>query len=127
MWKGIDMLWKIFAVVLVLLLTSYHVAVGVPNVWEAVHLAIDVIGILGILGYSWEKRILRRVFWKWFLPVFCVWMGVYILLLPEPAALAEIEVPEWYSNFGVVLSGGINLLWILGLFLYAFRAEDVWD
>ncbi len=121
------MFWKIFAVVLVLLLTPYHVAVGVPNVWEAVHLAVDVIGILGILAYSWEKGIFGRAFWKCFFGVLCVWMAVYTFLLPEPAGVAEIETPEWYSNFGVVLSAGINLLWILGIFLYAFRAEEMWD
>jgi hypothetical protein len=121
------MFWKVYFWILLVITVLYHVTLGFPRVWEVINLVFNAIAIIGVFGFSWERPIFRRTFWKIFTPVFVVWLIFGNFILPESQKLSEINPPEWYQAIDLVFSLTLTLLLLLALFLYSFRNSDLWE
>lgn len=121
------MFWKIYFVILIILLVFAHAYTGIPRAWEVIGLVFDALGIVGLVGFCWERKILVRYFWMVFMPIFVIWFFLYGYVIPEVHVVYTAPVPSWFDTFDKLFSWAINLLWFIALFLYAFIKSELWD
>ena len=120
------MFWKIYFWILAVTLPLYHYGMGFHRIWEILDFLVNIIFILAVFGFCWEKAIFKRIFWKVFGPVFILWVAVYTFLIPELPKLSEIEMPNGMKNFDFFFSLAITILGIIVLYLYGYRSFDLW-
>ena len=119
--------WKIYFWVLTILVTAFYFAVGFQYEWMVIGLVIDFIVIIGLFGFCWKRRIFCKLFWKIFFVWNLIWANFCKHFLPE------LEIPEHkiytqsFEMFDRVFTLTLIILWLIALFLYAFRSSDIWD
>ena len=121
------MFWKIYFWVLVVLLAFYHPSVGFPRIWEVIDLVIDVIAIVGLFAFCWEKRILTRLFWRAFFPICIIWNVFYRYFIPEIQKVYLAPDPDWFKSVDIIFSLVMSILLFIALYLYAFRRSELWE
>jgi len=121
------MFWKIYFWILVVLLAFYHPSVGFPRIWEVLNLVIDVIAIVGLYGFCWEKRILARLFWRGFLPICMIWTVLYQHFIPDIQKVYVAPYPGWFELADRIFSLLMAILLFVALYLYAFKRSKLWE
>lgn len=121
------MFWKIYFFVLVVLLAFYHSSVRFPRIWEVLNLVIDVIALIGLFGFCWEKKIFKRLFWKTFLPICIIWSVLYQLFIPDIQKVYVAPYLGWFELADRIFSLSINILLFIALYLYGFRRTELWE
>ena len=121
------MFWKIYFWILVVLLALYHASVGFPRIWEFIDLIHNIIAIVGLFGFCWERKIFTRLFWKIFLIVCIIWFLLYQYYIPEIQRVYVAPAPQWFGLFDRVFSLVMNILLFVALYLYGFRRTYLWQ
>lgn len=126
------MFWKSYFWVISILMTLHHLAVydlagGFSRIWEVANITVDIVSMIGLFGFCWEKRIFYQLFWRIFLPVCIIWCVIYTNFIPELQEIAEITTPQIFDTFDMVFSHAIFILLIIALFLYAFKRRYIWE
>ena len=83
--------------------------------------------IVGLFGFCWEREIFSRLFWKCFIPVLIIWKILYGYFIPELDKIAQINPPQWYESTDLAITWCLNILWLIALYLYAFRRQELWE
>lgn len=121
------MFWKIYFGILVIILALYHPSVGFPRIWEFIDLIHNIIAIVGLFGFCWERKIFTRLFWRIFLIVCIIWILLYQYYIPEIQRVYVAPAPQWFGLFDRVFSLVMNILLLVALFLYGFRRSELWE
>ncbi len=126
------MFWKCYFWVLTILLSLRHLAVydltgGFSRIWEVIDIPMDVVLVIGLFGFCWERRIFFKLFWKMYFVAFSVWFIAGNFFIPQPQEVAEIDPPVAFQNFDMGLSITLSILMFVALFLYAFRSSEIWE
>ncbi|MFC1824287.1 hypothetical protein ACFL9T_16375 [Thermodesulfobacteriota bacterium] len=119
--------WKIYfwiAAVLIglSLLASFFFTV---SAYEVIDLAVSVIGVIGLFGLAYSKRMLSVDFWKFFFYIAFLETIIYTFVLPyfnvplygEPSSI----------NVYAFIEIAFGIPFLLGLYVYAFRRDVLWE
>ncbi|HVK98427.1 MAG TPA: hypothetical protein VM553_01370 [Dongiaceae bacterium] len=121
-------LWKAFfwfLLVLEVLSVWSMVEDAEPLIDMLLDVAIYTFVLLALYGYSYNKPLLTRSVWKLLIP---------IALAYDIYSLTELDIDDVESKaemiflvvFCVVVIGPITVLQYMGLFRYAYRADEIW-
>jgi hypothetical protein len=129
-WKAFFFVWPVYAV-FVFLITGQTSWASVENVYL---LALLAIGGVALFGLAFQKRIA----WLWWWRAFFVFqLGVALITL---AVLGSVVVEVGFRDTLFVLFGGegiyaaiifplltlIQIVYIYGLYRYAFASSEIW-
>ncbi len=113
-------LWRIYLVVMV--------GVAVWTVFplprelaEIFSLLVSLVGLIGLFGFAFQRRIARRLFWR-------IWFGLTLFSI---AATFSMFIGMLSLGFEVQLQWLVvlvvlNLPMYYALFMYAYRSPHVW-
>jgi len=121
--------WKIYLFAMLGLLVPFYASMGVA--WMQPMDIIDVcatsLGLVGLFGFAYRRRIGNRSFWRAWLPAQVLWDLALILIL-APAGLAN-QFPDAEVST-TVLEDLVGLLVLVplyaALYLYGHRSSEVW-
>ena len=115
-------LWKIYFIFMCLLLVVYFIA----NIFGAdilgwIDMLVNVISLLALYGFCFNKRIFFRLFWK----VGFVCCCAFEVLVIGNNFLKAMGYPK-----ALLVLTGFTLIILpiyIAMFNYAFKREDVWE
>jgi hypothetical protein len=118
------MVWKIyFWVLTVLLVVLYVLTLSSSDVavYYYLDVPVSVLGLVGLYGYAFKKRLVHANFWKvWFIIV-VLWDIFFNLVLPARALI------EMQDIIVLVICGAIIIPEYVALYLYGFRSRALWS
>lgn len=90
---------------------------------------ITICGFIGLYGYSWKKRILRRFVWKWYWTSSLIWMimAQFFGFSSSPHLVEGIRSHPIRFLVVVTIELIATIPAIVAVFLYAFRSRDIWE
>ena len=122
--------WKIFFwIILVIELLSVSVALidHEENIYELTAETLFYTAILlGLFGFSYNKKIIIRVFWGYLIPIGLIW-DIYTI---SSIGWTEMETSEeLYFSIGFLIVIGLPLLVLqyTALYKYCFRSPEIWS
>ena len=111
--------WKIlFWVYMILSIMDY--SKGFDSIWKFIDLVVLIPALVGLYGFCWSKKILEKIFWKFFFFVAIVWNTVYFFVAIQPK-VAAADLPQWSVIFGYVFWLLLIIPLFTVLYVYAFR------
>ena len=123
--------WKVyFWFALMLTLLGYSVSLVDPDEGgfqrpDIVDLLSDTLGIAGVFGFAFSKRLIRALFWKICFPPLLCW-DLYRLVVEFPLELFV----DAFDPFVVVATGALVLFGVpfyVALYLYAYSSAGLWS
>jgi len=93
------------------------------------NIPLTIIGVMGLFGYAYKRRILKPDFWKYYFFVTVVWQFPYGFYFFKN----EVELIEFMNQNPIaaiiiaVICFGICLPAYIAIYLYGFRSKDLWD
>ncbi len=110
--------WIIFIFSLAVFPALMEILPGTHNIWlKIVDLVIQLIAIIGLFAYIYQKRIFRPVFWKTFFCVFLIYEFADFLIM-------ALSVQNFTTFFGWWLIVELLLVpLVIAVFLYAFKSK----
>ena len=125
--------WKIYFLIFTgLMLFGFMEMVSLENfgIAEIISMLACSIGIIGLYGYVFSKRLFKRSFWLYFLAVFIIFNIAYFFIT-EAVIFPEIEELSPAENKFVILITIIFTFVIsfpayVGLLLYGIPSNKLW-
>ena len=125
--------WKIyFFIITALTLFGFMEMVGYEGFGaaEIISILTSAVGIIGLYGYVFSKRIFKRSFWLYFLAVFILFSIAYFFIT-DAVIFPEIEELSPAENKIVILitiifTFVISLPAYVGLLLYGIPSNKLW-
>jgi len=115
--------WKLYALA-VLVLQPVGLITGLSKIdtMTAIAFGMTAIGVLGLLGFAFRRRLLTRGIWMaWsiLLPLWDTMMGIWVY--PRQAAQPQ---PGWTTAYFMAMA--LFLPEYLALIWYAYRSPEIW-
>jgi len=125
--------WKIyFYIYAILCLFGIMEMVGYEGfgVAEIISMLTASIGSIGLYGYVFSKRILKRSFWLYFLPVYIIFNIAYFfitdaVIFPEMEDLSPAE-NKFVTLFAIIVGFVMSFPAYVGLLLYGLPSNKLW-
>ena len=109
------MFWKIYFWVFTILIIVGYASGEFSSNWDIIDLPASICAFVGLFSYAYKKRILNRIFWKSFLPIYIIWDLTYNLALSP-------EYSEEPTEYIYVLIAYIFVVPLyIALYRYAFK------
>ena len=121
-----NVLWKIYFWFLLLPAIPTFLWVGFSRLWEVIDLIVVTISTVGLFGFCWRKKIITRLFWKFYFLVPLIWQFIYQFIIPlHPKAQGITNAPAQVvgNTIGLALLGPL----FYALYLYGFKRNELWD
>lgn len=122
-----QLFWKTYTIILASIVTIVVIAATITPqniLWiEYIpRITFLILAIFGLYGFTWKKRMLFPFLWKL---VFIIMTALSLWVI------ARNSVPQFCStNTCFIINAVVGLMLIAplfyGLFLYAFRSQDIW-
>lgn len=122
-------LWKIFfwfIVVAEILSIKMMIGDNDPIVKIFADVFVYSFVIMGLFGYSYNRRIINRMIWKLTIPV-ALFYDVYTMLVMDVDGAESAGELMFTSVFLVVTVTPLLFFQYLGLFKYAYRSDEIWQ
>lgn len=124
--------WKVYGWLFGALLVFGHGqmwAKGTPGVFDAVDIAVCVPAYVGVLGYAYRKRFLKRGFWRLWAVLVVAWDIAYNVLLTTALGMAQqgLATPNYEGGIATGVAFLLLLPKYLGLFRYAYASSALWE
>jgi len=102
------------------------------NIFDLGHSILDILSLVGIFGFAWNKKIFNKKFWKIFLPLIIIFNFIYSLTLPlihlNPFSNeSHHHIPTLVLGVIMAISSIFNVLIYLPLIFYGFKRNNLWD
>ena len=125
--------WKIYFFIFTgLALLSFMEMVSYENfgIAEIIAMLIGIIGTIGFYGYVFSKRLFKRSFWLYFLPVCIIFNIAYYfitdaVIFPEMEDLSPAE-NKFFTLFAIIVGFVISFPSYVGLLLYGIPSNKLW-
>ena len=125
--------WKIYFFIFTgLALLSFMEMVSYENfgIAEIIAMLIGIIGTIGFYGYVFSKRLFKRSFWLYFLPVCIIFNIAYYfitdaVIFPEMEDLSPAE-NKFLTLFAIIVGSVISFPSYVGLLLYGLPSNKLW-
>ena len=125
--------WKIYFFIFTgLALLSFMEMVSYENfgIAEIIAMLIGIIGTIGFYGYVFSKRLFKRSFWLYFLPV-CIIFNIAYYFITDAVIFPEIEELSPAENkfvilIAIIFSFVISFPSYVGLLLYGLPSNKLW-
>jgi len=125
--------WKIyFFIITALTLFGFMEMVSYEGfgIAEIIYILTSAIGIIGLYGYVFSKRLFKRSFWLYFLAVFIICNIAYpfitdAVIFPEFEELSPAE-NKFLILFAIIFSFVVSFLGNVGLLLYGLPSNKLW-
>jgi len=119
------MFWKIYAILLTVILVTAYVIVFVGGVQTLhyVDLPISIIALVGLYGFAFQVKLVNIWIWR-------VWLGIVVAWDMYYNFYDAISSAPEFSPLiigGIVVAIGIIIPEYIALFLYGFRSHSIWD
>ena len=129
----ISIFWKIyFYIYAILCLFGVMEMVGYEGfgVAEIISILTSAIGTIGLYGYVFSKRILKRSFWLNFLPVYIIFNIAYFfitdaVIFPEIEELSPAE-NKFIILVTIIFTFVVSFPGYVGLLLYGIPSNKLW-
>jgi hypothetical protein len=119
--------WKIYFFILsfLLLIAYFDIFRTGATLFDFVDVIISLIALLGLFGYSFQRKIYEKKLWQIWLFVIIIWDVIYNLLLTHTLGVAQ-------NSIKLSLGGYIfNMLTLLpeyfALYFYGYQSSDLWN
>lgn len=102
--------WKLFAIFMIVMVGIGDVpklAQPAPlGLKDAIRIIMEMIAMVGLVGYGWHRRIFPEMFWRVFVPTFC-------LITVAQAAFAVPTMVRFiiYLNGSMMIMVGMAIAW----------------
>jgi len=118
--------WKIYFFILsfLLLIAYFDIFRSGATLFDFVDVIISLIALLGLFGYSFQRKIYNVRLWRTWLFVIVIWDVVYNLLLTHTVGVAQIQIK--LSLVEYMLTMLIILPEYIALFLYGYKSPNFW-
>jgi len=120
------MLWKAYFWFIVVFSLSVYLWLGFPRIWEIMDVPFTIVGVIGLVGFCWEKRILNQLFWKTYFFADVIWCVVYSFAPPHPKD-AALDMRGISESVSTIFGWAIIIPAFVALFLYSFGRSDIWE
>ena len=125
--------WKIYFFIFTgSALLSFMEMVSYENfgIAEIIAMLIGIIGTIGFYGYVFSKRLFKRSFWLYFLPVCIIFNIAYYfitdaVIFPEMEDLSPAE-NKFLTLFAIIVGSVISFPSYVGLLLYGLPSNKLW-
>ena len=126
--------WKVyFFIITALTLFGFMEMVSYEGfgVAEIISILTSAIGIIGLYGYVFSKRIFKRSFWLYFLAVFIIFNVAYFfitdaVIFPEMEDLSPAE-NKVVTLFAIIVTFVVSFPGYVGLLLYGLPSNKLWE
>ena len=89
------------------------------NMWDWLDIPISIGALIGLYGFSYQRRIGQGKFWQnWFYGII-LWDILFIFYLSESPFELESETE------GLIFLA-LAIPWYIALYLYGFRSDNLW-
>ena len=100
------------------------------GVAEIISILTSAIGIIGLYGYVFSKRIFKRSFWLYFLAIYIIFDIAYFfitdaVIFPEMEDLSPAE-NKFLTLFAIIVGSVISFPSYDGLLLYGLPSNKLW-
>lgn len=114
--------WRIFAVFMLIGILPYDTVqlLGTISAYDATCSVIDTIGVIGLTGYAFDRRIGPRSFWRRFAPVFIVFNVVVFLIGLIPLTRVAAFPSFMLVSLAVFMVLAIAVVWAMSLALLRY-------
>jgi hypothetical protein len=118
--------WKIyFFILLFLLLFSYaDIMYKVATFFDYADIIISLIALLGLFGYSFQRKIYARKLWSTWFIVIIIWDVVHNMFITKLLGLAQNNIQFGLAEY--LLGMLIVLPEYIALYLYGYKSTDLW-
>ena len=120
-------LWKVyFFISLIILLVSPFYYVIEPNTFtikDAIDYVVWSIGLLGLFGFAYQRRIINVLFWK-------VWFFILVVWDISFTINSFIEEPVEFDSLSIFIAVMIFIVLILpqyfAIYLFGYKSAHIW-
>jgi hypothetical protein len=126
MWKIYFWIW---ALTYLCIYPLWLIAEGSLKVYT--YATVTLVGVLGVYGFAYKRRIFNPLFWKMALFLVIGWDTFYNFYLADWSTQAE-----YFDKFGFIIAAMsivslaipiiLTVLEYIALYLYGFRSPDIW-
>jgi len=121
-------LWKIyFFISLITLLVSPFYYVLEPSTFkikDAIDYIVWSIGLLGLFGFAYQRRIINVLFWK-------VWFFILVVWDTSFTINSFFEEPVKFDGLSIFIAAMIFIVLILpqyfAIYLFGFKSAQIWN
>jgi len=94
------------------------------GITEAIYYPLSIIGLIGLYGYVFSKKILHRSFWLYFIAIYLAATIAYYFV--TDIDMSAGMTPEEYI-FVNIFSWAISLPGYIGIMLYGLPSNKLWN
>jgi hypothetical protein len=91
---------------------------------EAIYVPLSIIGLIGLYGYVFSRKILHRTFWLYFIAIYLAATIAYYFV--TDIDLSADMTPEEYIYVNI-FSWAISLPGYIGILLYGLPSNKLWN
>ena len=118
-------LWKIYFYVISLLIIFSHAIILYEEfekvrIWEFIDIPFALISLVGLFSYVYKRKVLNRIFWKFFLISIIIWDIFYIFIIGN---LPDTELTVQENNISILIGYCIYSPTYFALLKYIIRLK----
>jgi len=94
------------------------------GITEAIYYPLSVVGLIGLYGYVFSKKILHRTFWLYFIAIYLAATIAYYFVTDIDMSAGMTPEEYIYVN---IFSWLISLPGYIGILLYGLPSNKLWN